>query len=125
MSDLSGMVAKNRFYESILNKSKELIANGERAIVYPTRLQALNGLKNQKIITDKTGLKLQSPLGQAAYTSPLDGYFTSEGFKDALNFSERLITDGLAQNIIYQHMFLIPKGLTQISKTIFRSIYSY
>jgi hypothetical protein len=118
MSDLSGMVAKNRFYENILNKSKELIANGERAIVYPTRLQALNGLKNQKIITDKTGLKLQSPLGQAAYTSPLDGYFTSEGFKDALNFSERLITDGLAQNIIYQHMFLIPKGLTQISKTI-------
>jgi hypothetical protein len=48
MSDLSGMVAKNRFYQSILDKSKELIANGERAVVYPTRLQALNGLKKSK-----------------------------------------------------------------------------
>ena len=34
MSDLSGLVAKNRFYNSILEKSKELTKNGQRAIVY-------------------------------------------------------------------------------------------
>jgi hypothetical protein len=28
------------------------------------------------------------------------------------------MTDGFAKNVIYQHLFLIPKGLTQISKTI-------
>ena len=118
MSDLSSLVAKNRFYESMLKESKKLIAKGEPAIVYPTRLQALNGLKNQRIIADKNGLKLDSPLGQASYTNPLDGTFTSEGFKDALNFTEKFMTDGLAKNILYQHLFLIPKGLTQISKTI-------
>jgi hypothetical protein len=117
MSDLSGLVAKNRFYNSILEKSKELTKNGQRAIVYPNRLEAVNNLTNQKIIAGN-GLKLKSPLNQEAYTNPLDGYFTSEGFADALNFSEKLMTDGLAKNVIYQHLFLIPKGLTQISKTI-------
>ena len=118
MSDLSGLVAKNRFYKSIANKSDELIARGERAIVYPTRMEALRGLPNQKIIADKTGLKLKSPLGESVYTSPLDGKFTSESFKDALNFSEKLITDDLAKSVLYKHLVLIPKGLTQISKTI-------
>jgi len=118
MSDLSGLVAKNRFYKSIADKSDELIARGERAIVYPTRMEALRGLPNQKIIADKTGLKLKSPLGESVYTSPLDGRFTSESFKDALNFSERLITDDLAKSVLYKHLVLIPKGLTQISKTI-------
>jgi hypothetical protein len=117
MSDLSGLVAKNRFYNSILEKSKELTKNGQRAIVYPNRLEAVNNLTNQKIIAGN-GLKLKSPLNQEAYTNPLDGYFTSEGFADALNFSEKLMTDGLAKDVIYQHLFLIPKGLTQISKTI-------
>jgi hypothetical protein len=117
MSDLSGLVAKNRFYNSILEKSKELTKNGQRAIVYPNRLEAVNNLTNQKIIAGN-GLKLKSPLNQEAYTNPLDGYFTSEGFAEALNFSEKLMTDGFAKNVIYQHLFLIPKGLTQISKTI-------
>jgi len=118
MSDLSGLVAKNRFYNGIKTQSDELIAKGERAIVYPTRMQALRGLPNQKIIADKQGLKIKSNLGESTYTNPLDGYFTSEPFKDALNFSENLITDDLAKSVIYKHLVLVPKGLTQISKTI-------
>jgi len=118
MQDLSSLVAKNRFYKSIADKSDELIANGQRAIVYPTRMEALRGLPNQKIIADKNGLNLKSSLGESVYTNPLQGRFTSETFKDALNFSERLITDDLAKSVIYQHLVLIPKGLTQISKTI-------
>ena len=118
MSDLSGIVAKNRFYNNIKSESDRLIANGERAIVYPTRIQAINNLPNQKIIADKNGLKLKSNLGESVYTNPLDGYFTSDAYADALKFSERLITDDLAKNILYKHLFLVPKGLTQISKTI-------
>jgi hypothetical protein len=118
MSDLSGLVAKNRFYNSIKSESDRLIANGERAIVYPTRIQAINNLPNQKIIADKNGLKLKSNLGESVYTNPLDGYFTSDAYADALKFSEKLITDDLAKNILYKHLFLVPKGLTQISKTI-------
>jgi hypothetical protein len=117
MSDLSSIVAKNRFYQSLLDESKKLIAKGERAIVYPTRLEALNGLRHQTII-DKNGLKVTSSLGEAAYSNPLDGYFTSKGFQDAINFSEKMMMDGIAKNILYQSVFLIPKGLTQISKTM-------
>ena len=118
MSDLSGLVAQNKFFNSIKNESDRLIANGERAIIYPTRLQAINNLKNQKIIADKNGLQITSNLGESVYTNPLNGYFTSEPYADALKFSERLITDSLAKNILYKHLFLVPKGLTQISKTI-------
>jgi hypothetical protein len=118
MSDLSSLVAKNRFYNSIKNESDRLIANGERAIVYPSRLQAISNLPNQKIIKDRTGLNITSDLGESVYTNPLNGYFTSEPYADALKFSERLITDSLAKNVLYKHLFLVPKGLTQISKTI-------
>lgn len=104
MSDLSSLVAKNRFYNSIKNESDRLIANGERAIVYPSRLQAISNLPNQKIIKDRTGLNITSDLGESVYTNPLNGYFTSEPYADALKFSERLITDSLAK-IYYTNIY--------------------
>ena len=118
MADLSTLVAKDDFYNGILKMSDELIANGERAVIYPTRMQALRNLRNQPIIADKNGLQITSPLGESVYTNPLNGRFTSQELKDALQFSERLLFDKLAQDTVYQHLFLIPKGLTQISKTI-------
>lgn len=118
MSDLATLTAKDNFYNTIAKSSDDLIANGERAVVYPTRMQALRGLPNQKIIADKNGLQIKSPLGESVYTNPLNGKFTSQEWKDALTFSEKLITDDFAKNVIWQHAVLIPKGLTQISKTI-------
>jgi hypothetical protein len=41
-----------------------------------------------------------------------------EAYADALNFSEKILFDELAKNTWYQHLVLIPKGATQISKTV-------
>jgi len=118
MSDLSALVAKDDFYNNILKQSDELIESGERAVIYPTRLEALRNLKGQPVIADKNGLQIKSPLGESVYTNPLNGRFTSQELKDALQFSEKILFDKLAQEVWYQHLVLIPKGLTQISKTI-------
>ena len=118
MSDLAALTAKDRFYNNIYKQSQALIAAGERAIVYPTRISAIRNLRNQNIIADKQGLQLKSPLGEATYTNPLNGQFTSQEFKDALQFSEKIMFDDLAKSTVYKNLVLIPKGLTQISKTI-------
>jgi hypothetical protein len=118
MGDLSTLVAKDKFYNGILKQSDDLIANGERAVIYPTRMEALRNLRNQPVIADKNGLQIKSPLGESTYTNPLNGRFTTQELKDALQFGEKILFDDFAKNVIYQHLFLIPKGLTQISKTI-------
>jgi hypothetical protein len=118
MQDLSTLTAKDEFYNNLIKESDELIKNGERSILYPTRQQAVVNQPFQKIITDKRGLNIKSPLGEQAYTNPVNGYFTSNEMADALNFSEKLLFDNLAKDAAYQTLFLIPKGLTQISKTI-------
>ena len=118
INDLAGLVAKDQFYTNVAKRSRELAKNGERAVVYPTRIEAIRALPNQKIIANKNGLQIKNPLGESAYTNPLNGFFTSQSFADALNFAEKIPFDSFAKNMIYRHMFLIPKGATQISKTI-------
>ena len=81
-------------------------------------MQALRALPYDNIIKDPKGLQLKSPLGESVYTNPLNGQFTSKELRDALQFSEKILFDGLAKQVWYQHAVLIPKGLTQISKTI-------
>lgn len=118
MQDLSTLTAKDEFYSNLIKDADELIKSGERSIIYPTRQQAVVNQPYQKIITDKRGLNIKSPLGEQAYTNPVNGYFTSQEMSDALQFSEKLLFDNLAKDAAYQTLFLIPKGLTQISKTI-------
>jgi hypothetical protein len=118
MQDLSTLTAKDEFYSGVVKEADKLIKAGERAVIYPTRSQAVFNLPKQKIITDRTGLNIKSPLGEQTYTNPVNGYFTSDEFADALKFSEKLLFDNLSKDIAYQTLFLIPKGLTQISKTI-------
>ena len=118
INDLASIVAKDELYSNVLKNSEELIKQGKRAVVYPTRLQAIKNLPNQQLITSKNGLQIKSPLGESAYTNPLNGYFTSKKFADALQFAEKIPFDEFAKNAFYKHLVLIPKGATQISKTI-------
>jgi hypothetical protein len=118
INDLGTLAAKDEFYNGVLQKSKELIDKGQRATIYPTRLEALRNLPSQEIITNPTGLQIKSPLGESIYTNPLNGQFTSKELKDALQFSEKILFDKLSKEVLYQHLVLIPKGITQISKTI-------
>jgi hypothetical protein len=122
MSDLGTLAAKDNFYKGILEKSDQLLANGERSILYPDRLSAQNpeiGLKNQNIITDKNGLQIESPLGAKIYTNPINGKFTSELYRDALTFNEKMAFDSLSKNVWYRNLVLIPKSIVQMNKTIF------
>ena len=118
INDLSNLVAKDKFYSNMDELSQALIKEGRPAIVYPTRLQALRNMPNQNIIADKNGLQIKSPLGEEAYTNPLNGKFTSVPFAEALKFAEKIPFDSLTKNVFYRHLILVPKGITQISKTI-------
>ena len=122
MTDLATLTAKDQFYNNILNLNNQLIKEGRPGIFYPTPTAARTGLRNiiggQDIITTKGGLNIKSPIGEDYYTNPLNGKYTSKPYADALNFSEKILFDKLAKDIVYQHFVLIPKGLTQISKTI-------
>ena len=122
MTDLSALTSKDEFYNNMLNLNDQLIKEGRPGIFYSTPTAARNGLRNiiggEDIITTKGGLNIKSPIGEDYYTNPLNGKYTSQPYADALNFSEKILFDKLAKDITYQHLVLIPKGLTQISKTI-------
>jgi len=122
MSDLATLTAKDEFYNNILNLNNNLIKQGRPGIFYNTPTAARTGLRNviggDDIITSKNGLTIKSPIGEDFYTNPLNGKYTSKPYADALDFSEKILFDDVAKNVWYQHLFLIPKGLTQISKTI-------
>ena len=118
MSDLSTLAAKDDFYNGVLQQSKELIKKGERAAVYPTRVEAIKNLRNQPVIANPQGMQIKSPLGESIYTNPLNGQFTTRELQDAFNFAEKLLFDDIAKTTIYRNLVLVPKGLTQISKTM-------
>ena len=122
MSDLATLTAKDTFYNNILKLNDNLIKQKRPGIFYSSPTAARTGLRNviggDDIITNPNGLNIKSPIGEDYYTNPLNGKYTSKPFEDALNFSERILFDELAKNTWYQHLVLIPKGLTQISKTV-------
>ena len=141
MMDLGTLSARDNFYTQLIKKSEELIQNGERSVLYPTRRAAMDpktGLTiasesatlNPKlpwnkifpkgnIIDNPNGLNVKSSLDPSVYANPINGMFTSELYKDAIEFNQKLATDFLTKNVIYRNLFLIPKAITQMNKTIF------
>ena len=122
MSDLATLTAKDTFFNNILKLNNELIKQGRPGIFYGSPTAARTGLRNliggDEIITTRGGLNIKSPIGEDFYTNPLNGTYTTRAYADALNFSEKILFDELAKNTWYQHLVLIPKGATQISKTV-------
>jgi DNA-binding transcriptional regulator YhcF (GntR family) len=122
MSDLATLTAKDTFYNNILKLNDDLIKQNRPGVFYRSPTAARSGLRNtiggEDIITTKGGLNIKSPIGEEFYTNPLNGTYTSKPYADALNFSEKILFDEIAKNTWYQHLVLIPKGLTQVSKTV-------
>ena len=118
MEDLSSVAAKDNFYNNIAKTSDDLIKKGQRGIVYDTPRAARQGLPNRDIILDKNGLQIQSSLAEELYANPLNGKFTSEEWKAALHFAEKMPFDALMKSDFYRYAFAIPKGLAQVSKTV-------
>jgi hypothetical protein len=122
MSDLATLTSKDTFYNNILKLNDDIIKQKRPGLFYDSPTAARSGLRNviggEDIITTKGGLNIKSPIGEDFYTNPLNGKYTSKAYADALNFSEKVLFDEIARNTWYQHLVLIPKGLTQVSKTV-------
>jgi hypothetical protein len=122
MSDLATLTSKDTFYNNILKLNDDIIKQKRPGLFYDSPTAARSGLRNviggEDIITTKGGLNIKSPIGEDFYTNPLNGKYTSKSYADAFNFSEKILFDEIARNTWYQHLVLIPKGLTQVSKTV-------
>ena len=72
-TDLATIAARDDFYNFIKQRSKEMIARGERGIVYDSYDEALKAFGSmRKIIDAADGLTVPSGLGKQAYTPPIN-----------------------------------------------------
>jgi len=119
-TDLAEISGRDRFYNIIKTAAKEQIARGERAIVYPTYNAAAKGWAGtgEKIIETSTGLKVPNKLGDAVYTPPISGMFTTEKIAQGLIHGALNNLGSITKNIYYQAIIMAPKGLIQAGKTV-------
>lgn len=119
MYDLSMLTTKDKFYNNILKINNELAKKSRPQIIFNTPDDAVKGLKNV-IGSDELPVKIniKSTIDDVAYANPLNGKFTSPVYNEALNLANDIALGAIARNAVYQHLILIPKGATQISKTI-------
>ena len=118
MEDLSNIASKDAFYNNLYKLNDSLIKSGQKGIAYTDRLTAMKAFPNKQVIANKNGLQIKSPLGEEIYTNPFNRYFTIEPIAKALQFSEELPFAAASKFLPYKYLVLVPKGLTQISKTI-------
>jgi hypothetical protein len=119
-TDLAEISGRDRFYNIIKQAGVEQIARGERAIVYPTYNAAAKGWAGtgEKIIEMSSGLKLPNKLGDAVYTPPINGMFTTENIAQGLIHGALNNLGSITKNIYYQAIIMAPKGLIQAGKTV-------
>jgi hypothetical protein len=122
MSDLSGILARDKFYNRIIKDSDEAIkATGKNVgigVVRNTYDEARIAFPNKEIITNPKGLKLKSGLNEEIYTSPLDGKFTTKEWAEAIIRGDEIVNSGLTSSAAWRYLNMLPKGLVQIGKTV-------
>jgi len=116
MTDLADIVSRDKFYTQLLADSEALLARGERPLFYKSYNEALKNLPYQEIISQP--LKLSTRLSDSVYSSPLDGFFTSKNWADAIKLGDSFETNFIYKSLPYRAFMLIPKGLSQAGKTI-------
>jgi len=116
--DLAEITARDGFYNFIKQTSKDMIANGERGIVYNSYDEAVQAFPNRKIIDAAEGLNLPSGLGKEAYTPPINTMFTTEEIAQGLINGSKDALGPITKSALYQWGILIPKGLVQAGKTV-------
>ena len=118
MGDLANIRARDNFYNFLKQSSDAEIAQGGRGIFRKTYDEARQAFPNKEIIKDPRGLKLQTRLSDELYTSPLDGLYTTKEWADSIKLGDELVSSGLTKSAAYRYLVLLPKGLTQIGKTV-------
>jgi predicted nucleic acid-binding OB-fold protein len=124
MTDLGEILGRDKFYNSLLAGDKAAKARGEPGMFYKTYAAARSAMPNtsrfkgRDIIESRQGLKLDNPLGDLTYTSPLDGLYTRADFATALREGDKVAQSFLTKSLPYQLLVMIPKGFTQMAKTV-------
>ena len=96
MTDLGEIVGRDKFYNTLLAGDKAAKARGEPGMFYKTYAAARSAMPNtsrfkgRDIIESRQGLKLNNPLGDLTYTSPLDGLYTRADFAKALREGDKV-----------------------------------
>jgi len=118
MGDLAQILGRDKFYNRLFVDNAINIANGGRGIFRKSYDEALQAFPNKEILTAAKGLKLETRLSDEVYTSPLDGLFTTKEWADAIKQGDEILATGLAKSAVYRYLVLVPKGLTQVGKTV-------
>jgi hypothetical protein len=116
--DLAEVTARDAFYNFIKQQSKDMIARGERGIVYNSYDEAVQAFPNRRIIDAAEGLNVPNGLGKEAYTPPINGMFTTEDIAYGLIHGSKDALSGVTKHALYQWGILIPKSLVQAGKTV-------
>ena len=124
MTDLGEILGRDKFYNSLKAGDKAAKARGEPGMFFKTYAAARSAMpnpsrfKDRDIIEGRQGLKLDNPLGELTYTSPLDGLYTRADFARAIREGDKLTSGLITKSLVYQALVMIPKGLTQMAKTV-------
>ena len=122
MSDLSGILARDKFYNRLIQESDEAIkASGDKVgigLVRNTYDEARIAFPNKEIITNKYGLKLKSGLDESIYASPLDGKFTTKEWAEAIIRGDEIVNSGITSSAAWRYLNMLPKGVVQVGKTV-------
>ena len=125
MTDLSEIIARDKFYTNLLrdseNIAKQLKAGADpgqigRPIFFKNYNDAVLNLPNQTITRKPLSLKTNLP--ETIYKSPLDGYFTTEPFAEAIRVGDAVVGSSITRSLPYRILMLIPKGSAQAAKTV-------
>ena len=124
MTDLGEILGRDKFYNTLLAGDKAAKARGEPGMFYKTYAAARAAMPNtsrfkgRDIIESRQGLKLDNPLGDLTYSSPLDGLYTRADFATAIREGDKVAQSYLTKSLPYQLLVMIPKGFTQMAKTV-------
>ena len=125
MTDLSEIIARDKFYSNLLkdsdNIAKRLKAGADagqigRPIFFKNYNDAVINLPNQSIT--RAPLSLKTNLPETIYKSPLDGYFTTQSYAEAIRVGDAVVGSSITRSLPYRILMLIPKGSAQAAKTV-------
>ena len=125
MTDLSEVIARDKFYTNLLrdseNIAKRLKAGADagqigRPIFFKSYNDAVINLPNQTITRQPLSLKTKLP--ETIYKSPLDGYFTTQNYAEAIRVGDAVVGSSITRSLPYRILMLIPKGAAQAAKTV-------
>jgi hypothetical protein len=125
MTDLSEIIARDKFYTNLLKDSQNIArqlkagANAGqigRPIFFKNYNDAVLNLPNQTITRKPLSLKTNLP--ETIYKSPLDGYFTTEPYAEAIRVGDAVVGSSITRSLPYRILMLIPKGSAQAAKTV-------